>query len=76
MATRAEKKLVRKQRKRKELKNHVEWLETIVKAGKDLDVDKLSTKTVESKLTGKKENTSRDRKQTKLIIDRLVSRNV
>lgn len=76
MTSRANKSLSRKQRKRKELKNHIAWLEAIVKAGKDLDVNLLSTKKTTSKLTGEQEVVSRDRKQTKLIIDKLVSRNV
>jgi hypothetical protein len=75
MTSRANKSLSRKQRKRKELKSHIAWLEAIVKAGKDLDVNLLSTKKTTSKLTGEQEVVSRDRKQTKLIIDKLVSRN-
>jgi len=34
-------KLARKQRQRKKLKNHVAWLETMHKAGVQLEMDKI-----------------------------------
>jgi hypothetical protein len=69
------KNLARKKRQSARLDNHVNWLDTLMKAGKDLDMDRLSTYKIISKLTGNEEVVARNPKQTKLIIDKLVSRN-
>lgn len=53
----------RKKRINDEVNKKVEWLEHIVYAGENLDMSKLI-------------GSARNRKQAKLIIDRLVSRNV
>ena len=52
----------RKKRMNDEVNKKVEWLEHIVYAGENLDMSKLI-------------DSARNRKQAKLIIDRLVSRN-
>jgi hypothetical protein len=69
------KNLFRKQNHLKSLKNHVEWLDTLMKAGKEIDMDKLTSYQFISKLTGEKETVQRNSKDVKFIIDRLVSRN-
>lgn len=73
---RADAKVRRKNRIDYKIDAHVEWLEHIVYAGKQLDMDKLWTKTVVNKLTGEPEKVNRSSKEVKLIIDKLVSRNV
>lgn len=67
---RANKNLARKKRRAEEIDAHVEWLDILTKAGKELDMDKLMYKVVNE------EKILRNTKTTKLIIDRLVSRNV
>lgn len=52
----------RKKRMNDEVNKKVQWLEHIVYAGENLDMSKLI-------------DSARNRKQAKLIIDRLVSRN-
>jgi hypothetical protein len=64
----------RKQRQNAEIEAHVDWLYTIVKAGKEIDMEKLMYKTVTSKLTGKPEQVLRNQKTVKLILEKLVSR--
>ena len=73
---RADAQVRRKNRINYKINSHVKWLEHIVYAGEKLDMDKLWTKTVISKLTGKLEKLNRSPKEVKLIIDKLVSRNV
>jgi len=56
------------------VENHIQFLYKNISSGKmTMDLDKLSTKTVINKLTGKPETSNRSHKETKYIIDRLVS---
>jgi hypothetical protein len=71
---RYKKNLARKKRKSDQLDTHVDWLETLMLAGKDIDMDKVMMTKKISKLTGKQEDVMRDSKSIKLIISRLVSR--
>lgn len=73
---RAQKVLNRKQRINAEVDTHVEWIYALVSAGKEVDMDKMMYKTVNSKLTGKPEQVLRNQKTVKLILNRLVSKSV
>lgn len=63
----------RKQRNNEKLDKHVDFLYKVLQSH-TLDFDKLETKMVQSKITGSMEKTHRNPKETKLIIDKLVSR--
>jgi hypothetical protein len=67
------KNLKRKQRNNEKLDKHVDFLYKVLQSH-TLDFDKLETKMVQSKITGSMETTYRNPKETKLIIDKLVSR--
>jgi hypothetical protein len=71
---RAQKVLSRKQRLDAKIEAHVEWLYTLIMAGKELDMEKLMYKTVISKLTGKPEQVRRNEKTVKLILAKLTSK--
>jgi hypothetical protein len=71
---RAEHVLRRKQRLNAKIEAHVEWLYTLIMAGKELDMEKLMYKTVISKLTGKPEQVRRNEKTVKLILAKLTSK--
>jgi len=58
----------------KNLDNHILWLESLVKAGKKIDMDKLTTKKVYSKYFDREDIVQRNQKETKYIISRLVSK--
>ena len=71
---RAQKVLRRKQRMNSQIEEQVDWLYTLVMAGKEIDMDKLMYKTVVSKLTGKPEQVLRNQKTVKLILAKLTSK--
>ena len=52
------------------------WLDTIVHAGQEFDLDKLMTKKTTDVISGEEQTVVRDKKDTKRIIDKLVSKNV
>ena len=70
---RYDKNLRRKQRKMAALESHVDFLYKALQSNV-MDFDKLSTKTTKNKITGELENTIHNTIETKLIIDKLVSR--
>lgn len=71
---RAKSVIFRKQRKNTEIEAHVDWLYTLVMAGKEIDMDKIMYRTVVSKMTGKPEQVLRNQKTVKLILEKLVSK--
>jgi hypothetical protein len=66
----------RNARKREKLINHATWLEHMVYAGVEIDMDKLMTKKVFSKYFNREDIVARNQADVKFIIARLVSRNV
>ena len=75
-AKRAQKNLARKKRREAETEDHVNWLDTIVHAGQEFDLDKLMTKKTTDVISGEEQTVVSDKKDTKRIIDKLVSKNV
>ena len=69
---RAQKNLARKSLRQAELETHISFLYNILQ-GTTLDFNKLEYKTAINKLTGEQEKVYRNPKQTKYIINRLVS---
>ena len=63
-----------RQNKIKNLDKHILWLETLVKAGKKIDMDKLTTKKVYSKYFDRENIVQRNQNETKYIVSRLVSK--
>jgi hypothetical protein len=66
----------RKARKIEKLINHTKWIEHMVYAGVEIDMDKLMTKKVYSRYFDREDVVPRNPADVKFIIDRLVSRNV
>ena len=66
---------VMRKNKIKKLDKHVEWLNTLHLAGVQIDMDKLTTNKVYSKYFNREDIVSRNQKEVKYIIDKLVSRN-
>ena len=58
----------------KNLDKHTLWLETLVKAGVKIDMDKLTTKKVYSKYFDREDIVQRNQNETKYIVSRLVSK--
>ena len=68
---------MRKKMRKNKIKNldkHILWLETLVKAGKKIDMDKLTTKKVYSKYFDRENIVQRNQNETKYIVSRLVSK--
>jgi hypothetical protein len=66
----------RSARKIDNLINHATWLEHMVYAGVEIDMDKLMTKKVYNSYFDREDIVARNTSDVRFIINRLVSRNV
>lgn len=66
----------RRLRRIERLTNHATWIEHMVYAGVEVDMDKLMTKKVYNRYFDREDIVARNQADVKFIINRLVSRNV